>query len=251
MPKRKRNNEDRPQVHVITSAEAATKIRAATSNEKKLVVVTGDSSGNGRCSGLAAFVRTISGNGDDDTLRVAIGSLQYDESSVAEIAAVALGARAAMREVGENDVSDVLFLCDCISSVVSFYQPNKKSSIRSVVGADEWVQNMNDLLDACSTSSVCLAWVRSTHSKYSGFFDHEAADLVSAAARSEQFRNEYRDELSSSELAPALTDSDLQWLESSAEKKKKSGGSGKRKDKCRSRLKEIFPQVTLPVRAEG
>lgn len=239
---------------IISSQDAADRIRQASS-QRPLLVITSDASGDGACSGLAAVLRCIYAGGD--AVLPVLGRLPWDDSVPAEIAAASLGLDAAVTLLQTQQMPltcDVLLVSDC-NAVLSFYTGNGKSS--NFADSETWIASMRSVLDSSSNDAqhqrrVMMTRVRSNHTKYSGYFDHEAADLLSAMARDPEAAAVNHDVVQN--VPPFHDDKDIQWLaESSLHKKqwplyqkcKKGGGSsGPRKKRCKARIhRELHIQV--------
>jgi hypothetical protein len=146
---------------------------------------------------------------------------------------IATGLNVLLAEAENLSTFEVLIISDC-EGALDYYDISKKSKLRDTLDVD-WMTPYQRILE--TASKVMMAKVRSTHCQLSGFFDHEAADLISAKlGRQIQQRRIYE-----WKTAPGLREADLQWLAESEEprgKAPKPGGSGKRKGVLSERIKQ-------------
>lgn len=202
-------------------------------DEPPLLIITTDASA-GKTSGAASILRQVGRH--SDRAKACVQFFPWAESGPAEVAAVALACRTAV----EDGVSGhrVLILVDCLTAI-DFYDPQGKDGKYEHVLADaaDFKLSMSRLVGI--SSSVKMAHIKSNHTKRSGFFDHEAADLLADAARKSEayvksFHHEWVDGVR--RLDPRGVD----WLRDTENKHgSASRGSEKsRKSACRKQIRK-------------
>ncbi|KAL3901025.1 MAG: hypothetical protein SGARI_006135 [Bacillariaceae sp.] len=217
----------------ISSRAAAEKLRQASQepgchDSNPLLVITSACSGDGNSSGLASCLRLLDSSADKNQVRVVVDHLPWDETSLAEIAAAALGFRSA-EVLFKERTCDVLLITSGLRVHDFFLRP--KGKLDQYADAETWLSSLQLLWDF--TEHVFLAKVRSAHSKDSGFFDYEAISLFAGVARNPADMIHH-----SLEESPPLTEADLKWLETSEDKKSEvKKGRSERKKLLRKRMK--------------
>ena len=229
--KKRKTTPDREAATCIGSRRAAELIR---DRSKPLIVLTVDASGGGNCSGIAAILRKISPDRASDNAKVVLGRLPWDESSAAESGAIASGLEALLEETNLEEYR-LLVLSDC-HSALDLFCPEKRSSLRDgLVDAPKWIDALARVCRRVG-DGVVLSKIRSVHTNTSGFFDHEAADMLSAKARDPETLETHS--AGWIEGVPPLDRTSIEWLKTSDEpRKKKTGGSGPRKKRCEVRIR--------------
>ena len=205
---------------------------------RSLLIVTSDASrGANRLSGLSSILREInktednSGRGDNINEQQQLSSKQNSSQewessdrvtfatrrihsknardvSKSEVAAVAIGVRAALNYIPPQNRRQVLFLTDS-TSVLDYYcenndvtcssneEENHNHHISSAQLNDPHFKAMQYLINdtrennanACSLSSnddqtlVFMAKVKSNKMETDGFFDHDASDIISSLVK--------------------------------------------------------------------
>mmetsp|Transcript_36214 Transcript_36214/g.77227 ORF Transcript_36214/g.77227 Transcript_36214/m.77227 type:complete len:246 (+) Transcript_36214:197-934(+) len=215
------------EAHALSSEAASERIRLAQSGDG-ILLITCDAAGDGKSSGIAGVLREIGAcQSGHDRWSCVTAWLSWDHSTAAETEAIALALRTAAMQVDADRRQEVLVLSDCSGARKAFTDADCRVRREFECG-----DHAADALRKCSDagSKVYISGVKSTHSKYDGFFDHAAADQIAAAARFQSGLRVLHAEV------PSLQRADLDWLSHPPEKVK-SGGSGIRKVRLRNRLK--------------
>jgi hypothetical protein len=217
----------------ISSFQAAECIR---NRSKPLIIVTTDASCGINTTGIVAVLRKINPGCLFDDVRVVLGHFPWDESCPGECGAVALGLEALLEETDLENFSTII-VSDCLP-VFAFYDLVGKSKLRdTLLDAPKWVNTFQRFCQRVQ-HDVFLAKVKSNHTEISGFFDHEAADLLAAYARDPEAvqRNPGR----WCSRVPALDPTSIEWLRNSGNyvPKKKKGDQKLRKERCSRRMRE-------------
>lgn len=235
MPRKKKQKVSHNIPTRISSRQAAEIIE---NRSAPLIVLVSDASGGGDCSGIAAILRRTSpgSSASSDHARIVLGRFPWDESSASESGAVALGLKVLLEEEDLDEYA-VLVISDC-ETALDFYDLASEYKLRDeLVDGPGWVNAM-EYVCLRAKRGVFLAKVKSAHGKESGFFDHEAADLLSVKARDPGVHEKHRSEWRGG--VPPLDRASLVWLqesESAASQRKKKGGSGPRKQRCEIRIR--------------
>lgn len=200
----------------ISSSEAASMISNAyegvlnpfdgkADQQSSLLLITSDASrGAKRLTGMTSILREIQCK-EDDTARRQFS--EYDRVTVAtrrtqsknardvsksEVAAVALGIRAAINHIAAENRRNVLFLTDS-TSVLDYYCVEGKHHISATLMNDRHFKAMKNFVEETTNNYdadgkqcptlVFMAKVKSNKMETDGFFDHDAADIISSLVK--------------------------------------------------------------------
>ncbi len=179
----------------ITSQDASTLIRRIYEGGKddcdysSLLIVTSDASrGSKRHTGLSAFLREVYVNNNkvDDksdlvtTATRRIRPVEARDIFQSEVAAIALGIKAALQNVPEMSRKKVLLLTDS-TSAISFFCGDEEG-IKFPNYDHPHYRGMQNLLS--NAEEVYMAKVKSAKMGFDGFFDHEVCDQLSSFVKS-------------------------------------------------------------------
>jgi hypothetical protein len=261
----------------IASSDAAQYIQSAyDKREEPVLLITSDASrGANRFTGLASILRFIpasSSSSTRDTVCVCTRRIQspqsYDIVS-SELAAILLGLKVAKTTF--HPIPNLLLLTDCegaLSQLESMFQQDSTLVYDTTLG---WKESMS----GTSSCQIHVAKVRSAHSREGGFFDHEAADILSSKTRTiansywkkkdkgegdgnNRVEKEYHD---TRILVPMLQPADLLYLSTSesmdtstsriqspVQRKKESGA---RRQRCELRMATDWKLDRFPISTNG
>jgi hypothetical protein len=173
-----------------------------------LLLITSDASrGAKRFTGITSILREIQYRGEEisrrhsesDRVTIATRRMHSQDArdvSKSEVAAVALGIRAAMNHIPAENRRQIIFLTDS-TSVLDYYcvhtRSGGKQHISSTLMNDPHFKAMRSLLqdakenasdDEARQTLVFMAKVKSNKMETDGFFDHDAADIISSLVKS-------------------------------------------------------------------
>ncbi len=177
----------------ISSSEAAEIIENAYKKGKdkcNLLLITSDASRGGkRLTGIASILREIKCKEDKKCDRVTLATRRIQSKNArdvsrSEIAAVALGIRAGMKQIPPEIRTRILFLTDS-TSVIDFYcvsESGGNNHISSTLMNDPHFKAMRRIVQD-TKEHVFMAKVKSNKMESDGFFDHDAADIISSLVK--------------------------------------------------------------------
>lgn len=267
----------------ISSKNAAEMIESTYTlkdNADHLLVITSDASrGANKISGLTSLLREINVKkySSCDQMMIATRRMQSQNArdvSKSEIAALALGIKAALKHLNVNERKRILLLTDS-ESVINFYCTSSASTaFDTTKSADPHMRSILTLLEETANVgiesslekvSICISKVKSNKQASEGFYDHDSCDIISSLVKSKtnkKVHELFHPKNSNHEILeptvrrisiPRLSKIDLQFLASSedqvVQKYDKNTAltiaRGQRLDRCKSRIaKELKVKFT-------